>query len=114
MMTRLMQLVHELTKKGIHSTKRDLFYSDVKLFEKQTQSDSILEELALMFGCTRHSLQVTASEKGLVVGRLQFNDDDDIIDCTKMGRSGKNIPSYIDRVSNIRSVFGCLLPASRY
>ena len=58
MMTRLMQLVHELTKKGIHSTKRDLFYSDVKLFEKQTQSDHILEELALMFGCTRHSLQV--------------------------------------------------------
>ncbi len=58
MMTRLMQLIHELTKKGIHSTKRDLFYSDVKLFEKQTQSDSILEELALMFGCTRHSLSV--------------------------------------------------------
>ena len=103
MMTRLMQLIHELTKKGIHSTKRDLFYSDVKLFEKQIQSDHILEELALMFGCTRHSLQVTASEKGLVVGRIQFDDDADFIDCTKMGRSGKNIPSYIDRVSNIKS-----------
>jgi len=104
-MTRLMQLVHELTKKGIHSTKRDLFYADVKLFEKQTSSDAMLEELALMFGCTRHSLQVTASEKGLVVGRIQFQDDDDTIDCTKMGRSGKNIPSYMDRVSNIRSDF---------
>lgn len=103
MMTRLMQLIHELTKKGIHSTKRDLFYSDVKLFEKQIQSDTVLEELALMFGCTRHSLQVTASEKGLVVGRIQFDDDADFIDCTKMGRSGKNIPSYIDRVSNIKS-----------
>ncbi|EKX39294.1 Spo11-3/Rhl2/Bin5/Top6A3 vegetative topoisomerase VIA [Guillardia theta CCMP2712] len=97
MMTRLMQLVHELAKKNIHSTKRDLFYADVKLFEKQQNSDAVLEELSLMFGCTRHSLQVTASEKGLVVGRLQFNDDDDFIDCTKMGRSGKNIPSFLDR-----------------
>ncbi|EKX39295.1 topoisomerase 6 subunit A [Guillardia theta CCMP2712] len=112
MMTRLMQLVHELAKKNIHSTKRDLFYADVKLFEKQQNSDAVLEELSLMFGCTRHSLQVTASEKGLVVGRLQFNDDDDFIDCTKMGRSGKNIPSFLDRsvnharldrVSNIKS-----------
>ena len=59
MMTRLMQLVHELTKRNIHSTKRDLFYADVKLFEKQTNSDAILEELSLMFGCTRHSLQVS-------------------------------------------------------
>jgi meiotic recombination protein SPO11 len=49
------------------------------------------------------SRQVTASEKGLVVGRIQFNDDEDVIDCTKMGRSGKNIPSYMDRVSQIRS-----------
>ena len=47
-------------------------------------------------------MQVTASEKGLVVGRLQFNDDEDIIDCTKMGRSGKNIPSYMDR-SDLRT-----------
>ena len=72
MMTRLMHLVHEMTKKGIHATKRDLFYADVKLFEKQTNSDGLLEELALMLGCTRHSLMVTASEKGVVIGRVQF------------------------------------------
>jgi len=32
-MTRILQLVHELCVKGIHVTKRDLFYTDVKLFE---------------------------------------------------------------------------------
>ena len=47
------QLVREMCVKGIHSTKRDLFYADVKLFEKQNNSDGILEELAVMFGCTR-------------------------------------------------------------
>ena len=31
--TRILQLVHELCSKRIHVTKRDLFYTDVKLFE---------------------------------------------------------------------------------
>ena len=102
MMTRLMHLVHEMTRKGIHATKRDLFYADVKLFEKQTNSDALLEELALMLGCTRHSLMVTASEKGVVIGRVQFRDDGDDIDCTRMGGSGKNIPNSMDRITDIK------------
>lgn len=36
-MTRIMQLVHELCLKNINVTKRDLFYTDVKLFEDQGQ-----------------------------------------------------------------------------
>ena len=35
--TRILQLVHELCVKRIHVTKRDLFYTDVKLFEVQTE-----------------------------------------------------------------------------
>lgn len=31
--TRVLGLVHELCLKRIHVTKRDLFYTDVKLFE---------------------------------------------------------------------------------
>ncbi|KAK2080427.1 hypothetical protein QBZ16_000280 [Prototheca wickerhamii] len=34
--TRILQLVHELCSKRIHVTKRDLFYTDVKLFEVGT------------------------------------------------------------------------------
>lgn len=55
-MTRMLQLVHELCLKGIHVTKRDLFYTDVKLFEKQLFSDAVLEEMACMLGCTRPSM----------------------------------------------------------
>ncbi len=36
--TRILQLIHELCLKRIHVTKRDLFYTDVKLFEVNTQS----------------------------------------------------------------------------
>ena len=71
-MTRVMQLVHEVLSKNIHTTKRDLFYTDVKLFKSQEESNAVLDDVACMAGCTRTSLHVVASEKGVVVGRLQF------------------------------------------
>lgn len=54
--SRIMQLVHELCRKKIHVTKRDLFYTDVKLFKKQSESDEIIEDVAAMIGSTRSSL----------------------------------------------------------
>ncbi|XP_077214116.1 spo11/DNA topoisomerase VI, subunit A protein [Tasmannia lanceolata] len=101
--TKILTLVHQLCLKNIHVTKRDLFYTDVKLFQDQSQSDSVLDDVSCMLGCTRSSLNVVASEKGVVVGRLIFSDDGDIIDCTKMGVGGKAIPPNIDRVSDMES-----------
>lgn len=101
--TRILQLVHQLCQKRIHVTKRDLFYTDVKLFVEQGQSDTILDDVSCMLGCTRSSLNVVASEKGVVVGRLQFVEDGDEIDCTKMGVGGKAIPPNIDKVQGMRS-----------
>mmetsp|Transcript_7513 Transcript_7513/g.22212 ORF Transcript_7513/g.22212 Transcript_7513/m.22212 type:complete len:417 (-) Transcript_7513:1719-2969(-) len=101
--TRILQLVHELCVKRIHVTKRDLFYTDVKLFEEQNNSDSVLDDVACMLSCTRSSLHVVASEKGVVVGRLTFQEDGDVINCSKMGVGGKAIPPNVDKVSNIQS-----------
>ncbi|PRQ48997.1 putative DNA topoisomerase (ATP-hydrolyzing) [Rosa chinensis] len=100
---RILQLIHELTIKDIHVTKRDLFYTDVKLFQDQSQSDTILDDVSCMIGCTRSSLNVVAAEKGVVVGRLIFSDDGDVIDCTKMGMGGKAIPPNINRVGDMQS-----------
>ena len=100
---RVMQLAHQILLKGIHVTKRDLFYTDVKLFKDQNESDTVLDDVACMVGCTRSSLNVVASEKGVVVGRITFRDDGDLINCTKMGVGGKAIPPYIDRLSDIQS-----------
>ena len=57
---------HQVVKKNIHITKRDLFYTDVKLFTKQEESDSILDDVSVMLGCTRTSLNVVASDKGIL------------------------------------------------
>lgn len=100
---RVMQLLHAVLSKRIHITKRDLFYTDVKLFVDQSESDVVLDDVATMIGCTRSNLHVVASDKGLVVGRIQFEEDGDPIDCTRMGVGGKAIPPYIDKIENIRS-----------
>ena len=100
--TRILQLVYELCTKRIHVTKRDLFYTDVKLFTKQTETDDVLDDCAAMIGCTRTSLNVVASEKGIVVGQVSFYDDGDFIDATKMGVGGKAIPPYIERITGIQ------------
>ena len=113
-MTRVLSLVHEVTTKGIHVTKRDLFYTDVKLFKQQTESDDVLDDAACMVGCTRSSLNVVASEKGIVVGRLIFDDDGDTIDCTKMGVGGKAIPPSVDRVTNVRGDAEFILITEKY
>lgn len=100
---RVMQLLHAVLSKRIHITKRDLFYTDVKLFVDQSESDVVLDDVATMIGCTRSNLHVVASDKGLVVGRIQFEEDGDPIDCTRMGVGGKAIPPYIDKIENIQS-----------
>lgn len=79
--TRVMQLLHTVLLKKIHITKRDLFYTDVKLFVDQSESDGVLDDIATMVGCTRSNLHVVASDKGLVVGRITFIEDGDFIDC---------------------------------
>ena len=101
--TRVLQLLHAVLIKRIHITKRDLFYTDVKLFVDQSESDGVLDDVATMIGCTRSNLHVVASDKGLVVGRISFYEDGDFIDCTKMGVGGKAIPPYIDKIENIES-----------
>ena len=43
-------------------------------------------------------IAVVASEKGVVVGRLTFREDGDLIDCQRMGVGGKAIPPNVDKV----------------
>ena len=49
-------------------------------------------------------LAVVASEKGVVVGRLAYREDGDLIDCQRMGVGGKAIPPNVDKVATYTSI----------
>ena len=48
---------------------------------------------------------VVASEKGVVVGRLAYREDGDLIDCQRMGVGGKAIPPNVDKVLLLHGPF---------
>ena len=50
---------------------------------------------------------MVASEKGVVVGRLQFEEDGDAIDCSRMGVGGKAIPPNVDKADLSFLIAGC-------
>ena len=99
-MTIIMKLIHDLLSRDIHSTKRDIFYMDVNSFDKQSVSDSLIEDLSAMLQVTRSSLNVSASSKGIVVGRLSFKEKGDLIDCSAIG-AGKAISPNIDDIEDL-------------
>ncbi|MFQ5980301.1 MAG: hypothetical protein ACE5OZ_19370 [Candidatus Heimdallarchaeota archaeon] len=99
----VMRLVDDKLRRLIHVTKRDLYYENVKLFNKsQGTSDALIEDLGAMLGVTRNSLNINASAKGKVIGRLQFTERGDPIDCTK-GVGGHSITPADNLIDNFES-----------
>ena len=47
-----------------------------------------------------HGPAVVASEKGVVVGRLTFREDGDLINCQRMGVGGKAVPPNVDKANS--------------
>ncbi|MHA2329677.1 MAG: hypothetical protein ACXACR_14265, partial [Candidatus Hodarchaeales archaeon] len=101
-LTGLMRYVSEILETDKHATKRHLFYRDVNLFGNQRVSDGLIEDLGALLRVSRHSLNVIASAKGKVIGRLEFIEGGDKIDCTK-GLGGHAITPMLDQVSDFQS-----------
>ncbi|NHJ85099.1 MAG: hypothetical protein FK734_06530 [Asgard group archaeon] len=101
---RVLQIIYELLDLNIHGSKREVFYTDVALFEDQNRgSDPLIEDSAVMLGTYRKNIHVTANDRGLVVGRISYLDNGDLIDCTKQGSSGKNINPMQDHITDLQS-----------
>lgn len=101
---RVLQIIHELLEQDIHGSKREVFYTDVALFEDQNRgSDPLIEDAAVMLGTYRKNIHVTANDRGLVVGRISYVDNGDPIDCSRQGSSGKNVNPMQDHISNMES-----------
>lgn len=100
--TEMMRLVDGVLREKIHATKRDLFYRNPKLFGDQRVSDGLIEDLGAMLKVTRNSLNVIASAKGKVLGRLTFTEGRDRIDCSQ-GLGGRAITPMIDQVKDMES-----------
>ncbi|MFP3950361.1 MAG: DNA topoisomerase VI [Candidatus Micrarchaeia archaeon] len=93
----------------LHTSIRGLYYQlkfslgenlDESLFEEQTESNALVEDLEVAMGIKREDLHLTTDRKGVVAGSMTVKDsfagEETIIDCSKQGRSGWMIPSDVD------------------
>lgn len=93
----------------LHTSIRGLYYQlkfslgddlDESLFEEQSESNALIEDLEVALGIKREDLHLTTDRKGVVAGQMivkdSFAGEETTIDCSKQGRSGWMIPSDVD------------------
>ncbi|MFW9818523.1 MAG: hypothetical protein ACFFE5_02840 [Candidatus Thorarchaeota archaeon] len=100
---RILEIIHELLTKDLHATKREVYYTDVKLFNEQKVSDKSIEDAAIMLYTTRNSTHIVATANGTCIGRLRIRDKNDIIDLEGLGSGGWKISPFLDNIEIIES-----------
>ncbi|MCW1291694.1 MAG: DNA topoisomerase IV subunit A [Candidatus Rehaiarchaeum fermentans] len=91
----------ELIEEKTHAHLRDIFYmlkktlpnTNIDLVYEQTESDKAIEDLELITSFSREQLNIGADKRGVVAGEVVIEDNNDIIDWSKMGSGGWSIPS---------------------
>ncbi|KAJ3235861.1 endodeoxyribonuclease [Chytriomyces hyalinus] len=68
-----LEIIRELLRENRTATKRDIYYRHVRLFKSQASVDYIVESIACSLGVHRHSLNLTASPKGLTRGPFKIH-----------------------------------------
>lgn len=64
--------IHGLLVSGRHASPRELYYTNVQLFQRQQQSDDQLKWLCRVLQVPRHHLRLAGTAKGLVRGHLRI------------------------------------------
>ncbi|RSM18316.1 hypothetical protein CDV31_002835 [Fusarium ambrosium] len=66
----ILQLSHDALVSGTILTKRHIFYQHQDLFERQTQVDDLVDDIAFTLGIGRADLNIVAASKGVLAGPL--------------------------------------------
>ncbi len=96
-------------EEDLHTSIRGLYYQlkftlgedlDENLFDEQSESNALIEDLEAALGVKREDLHLTTDRKGVLAGPIVIKDhfagEDVFIDGRKQGRSGWAIPSDVD------------------
>lgn len=96
---KVVSISHMLVSRRMTCTKRDLYYMSVTLFGKQEVSNYVLESVASKLKIHRNDLNVVASPRGLLYGRVKWTaEDGSQIDGRKFSSQGVYIPSRPERL----------------
>lgn len=96
--------LRKILKESATISIRDLYYAlkhtikgtNENLFEDQSESDPLIEDIESSMNLLREEINLTASTKGVIAGKMVVKDGKDTIDLSKMGSGGWGVPSNVE------------------
>ncbi len=106
---RVAQVCKRLIDENVTTSLRDVFYNlkvpirtpegkpgKELIFYDQNESDPVLEDVEVTVRALREELGLHAEPRGGMVGPATIVDNGDVIDLTRMGSGGWNVPSIVE------------------
>jgi len=96
--------IKKIKKENATISIRDLYYAlkhtikgtKENMFEEQSESDPLIEDIEASLNLLREELSLTASTKGVIAGNMVVKDGKDVIDLARMGSGGWGVPSNVE------------------
>ncbi|XP_039140177.1 meiotic recombination protein SPO11-1-like [Dioscorea cayenensis subsp. rotundata] len=103
-MLRVLLIIQQLLQENKHASKRDIYYMEPSVFQDQGNVDRAINDICILFECSRHHLNVVPMGKGLVMGWLRFSEARRQVNCIKNPNNAYPVPISIEEVEDIVSV----------
>ncbi|CAO2842881.1 unnamed protein product [Amaranthus hypochondriacus] len=103
---KVMEMCYRILVEEKRVTQRELFYkllcSSSEFFSSQIQVNRTIQDVVALLHCSRYSLGVMASTRGLIAGRLLLQEPNkEVVDCSLCGSSGHPISSDISMLESL-------------
>ncbi|XP_047071667.1 meiotic recombination protein SPO11-1 [Lolium rigidum] len=101
---RVLLVVQQLLQENKHCSKRDIYYMYPSIFVEQAVVDRAINDICILFKCSRHNLNVVPVAKGLVMGWIRFVEGKKKVYCITNVNAAFSIPVSIEAIKDIVSV----------
>ncbi|XP_057802778.1 meiotic recombination protein SPO11-2 [Salvia miltiorrhiza] len=103
---KVMEMCYQILGQEKKVTQRELFYKllsdSPQYFTSQLQVNRSIQDLVALLRCSRYSLGIMATSRGVVAGRLILQEpNQDVIDCSVCGSSGYAISGDLNFLENL-------------
>ncbi|XP_066164296.1 meiotic recombination protein SPO11-1 isoform X2 [Oryza sativa Japonica Group] len=106
---RVLLVVQQLLQQNKHCSKRDIYYMYPSIFQEQAVVDRAINDICVLFKCSRHNLNVVPVAKGLVMGWIRFLEGEKEVYCVTNVNAAFSIPVSIEAIKDVVSVADYIL-----
>ncbi|RLN40880.1 meiotic recombination protein SPO11 [Panicum miliaceum] len=101
---RVLLVVQQLLQQNKHCSKRDIYYMYPSIFVEVAVVDRAINDICILFKCSRHNLNVVPVVKGLVMGWIRFVEGEKKVYCITNVNAAFSVPVSIEAIKDVVSV----------